>query len=245
MSFDTNFSQVRSAQNVSGSAFEGSTILFDWVTPNQKFADLDECYQYHKIRITQYDAAGNPGPLRPALHANGQLYIPYLNPNYIHLMTQSLYLTLQGRGCDEIIDPAISTTLFEQCFSSEEDRKTKDGLMLNHQVRNSQTASINNVILSNTVPLDANTIAITANSTNASYSFSKTVNGYTFSGTITASFAASGVNPTNYPFIITVTDSVGNTYFYQHPALAVANVVITPDTSVAFAANANILTSDK
>ena len=54
MSFDTNFSEVRSAQNVAGSAFEGSTILYDWITPNEKGCDLDECYQYHKLKIIQY-----------------------------------------------------------------------------------------------------------------------------------------------------------------------------------------------
>ena len=53
MSFDTNFSEVRSAQNVAGAAFEGSNILFDWIIPNEKACDLDECYQYHKLNIVQ------------------------------------------------------------------------------------------------------------------------------------------------------------------------------------------------
>lgn len=254
MSFDTNFSEVRSAQNVAGSAFEGSTILYDWITPNEKGCDLDECYQYHKLKIIQY-VNGVGGPLRPALRSAGAvdslgnniagtLYIPYLNPNYVHLLTQSLYLNLQGKQVDEIIDPAISTTLFEQCFSSEEDRKTKDGLMLNHQIKQSQVASINNIILTQTVLVPAGVVGITATSTVASYPFSVdvVVSGvtYTYSGTISVSFPANGTAVTYSPFIITVTDSTGNTYYYKHSA-PTAGVVIVAGTTVTFAQIANVI----
>lgn len=244
MSFDTNFSEIRSAQNVAGAAFEGSNILFDFITPNEKGCDLDECYQYHKLKITHY-TGGVAAQLRPAINGAGQFYIPYLNPNYIHLLTQSLYLNIQGKQVDEVIDPAISTTLFEQCFSSEEDRKTKDGLMLNHQIKQSQVSSVNNVILSQTVAVPAGVIAITAISTVASYPFSVNVVAdgitYTYSGTITVTFPAHGNAVTYYPFIITVNDSNGNIYYYKHPALT-AGVVVVVDTSVTFNAIANVIT---
>ena len=243
MSFDTNFSEVRSAQNVAGAAFEGSNILFDWITPNEKGCDLDECYQYHKLKITHH-TGGADGPLRPALNSAGQFYIPYLNPNYIHLLTQSLYLNIQGKQVDEILDPAISTTLFEQCFSSEEDRKTKDGLMLNNQIKQSQVSSVNNIILNQTVPVAAYTVIITNTSTHASYSFSNSiiVSGitYTYSGTINANFPANGTVVTTYPFIVSVSDNSGNIYYYSHPSLT-TEINLTQATSVIFGPISNIM----
>ena len=159
-------------------------------------------------------------------------------------MTQSLYLNIQGKQVDEVIDPAISTTLFEQCFSSEEDRKSKDGLMLNHQIKQSQVSSINNIIMSQTVLIPAYTVTITNASTHASYSFSNSVvvstTTYTYSGTINVNFPATGTAVTTYPFIITVSDNLGNIYYYSHPALTV-EIVIVASTSVTFGAVANII----
>ena len=246
-SFDSNFSEIRSAQNVAGAAFEGSNILFDWITPNEKACDLDECYQYHKLKITHY-TNGIEGPLRPAINSAGEFYIPYLNPNYAHLLTQSLYLNLQGKQVDEILDPGISTTLFEQCFDSEEDRKTKDGLMLNNEIKQSQVSSVNNVILTQTVAIPAYTAIITNASTQAVYSFSYSVVvvsvptniTYTYSGTIVVTFAANGTVATTYPFIITVNDSLGNLYYYRHPTLT-AGIALTQATSVIFGPFANII----
>jgi len=241
MSFDTNFYEVRSNQSVAGSSFTGS-INYDFVTPNMKVLNASECYGSIDFEISQRDATTSD-VLRPALNANNQLYIPYLMPNYPLLCFNSISTTLCNKQLAEVQDPATAITMYENCFLSRSELDTKDGLLLNRQIKKSECTSLSAPIRG-TIAVPAKIINIGATATFADYDFSVVQGIYIATGSITSTFnagQATGPVDTN-PFILTIVNTATtNLYQFSHPAIT-AGATLTQSTNVAFNAIANVMT---
>ena len=206
-----------------------------------KRLDANECYGSIDFEISQRDAT-TVDVLRPAINESNQLYIPYLMPNYPLLCFNSISTTLASKQLAEVLDPATAITMYENCLLSRSELDSKDGLLLNRQIKKSECTSLSAPI-NDTIAVPANVINIGVTATFADYNFSVVQDIYIATGSITATFASGQVDgdiDTN-PFIITIINSsTKSLYQFSHPAIT-NGAHLTQSTNVLFKAIENVM----
>lgn len=242
-SFNTEFYEIRPNQAVNDANWRGS-IQTDWVTPNERRIDLSETMGHLQLEIIQKDSAGVTGPLRPTI-IDGNISVPYLQPNYPLLYMESIYTSIKNKQVSETTDPGTAVSLIETCFFSPDELRSKDNLLLNEQIGKSESLCISNYITSAIVAVPASAaIAITATSTSATYPFKVTSGVYTAYGCMKSSFDAEEENGNVdvHPFVVCVTSTRGDSWSFLYPAIT-DGCTIVESTSATFKAITNLFSA--
>ena len=114
-------------------------------------------------------------------------------PNYPLLWFNSISTTSANKWLFEVIDPATAVTMYKNCLLSRSELDTKDGLLLNRQIKKSEWSFVSAPVGA-TIAVPAKVINIGPTATFADYDYSVVQDIYIASEFITATFASGQVN---------------------------------------------------